>query len=200
VTHTVDDSIFNDKELIRRRQQPSSPHYGRIYVTYTKFHLLPNGFSDYCAAPALVHGHRPDHEPLAVHVVRTRRFSPTNRVATVRLLRQPVQRSRSRETAHVGRWVRLRELQRRVSTRIALPEVRPTEARPSWRARCRSTRRVSTWTSWTPPVTTPCRQRTSGAEHHDPGLQSEDRTLLVRLPEQHQPGGLPGRHLLPDFN
>src|SRR5438874_102241 len=27
---------------------PSSPHYGRIYVTYTKFHIQPDGFSDYC--------------------------------------------------------------------------------------------------------------------------------------------------------
>ena len=48
VTHTVDDSIFNDKELIAVDNNPSSPHYGRIYVTYTKFHMLPNGFSDYC--------------------------------------------------------------------------------------------------------------------------------------------------------
>jgi hypothetical protein len=48
VTHTVDDSFFNDKELIVVDNNPSSPHYGRIYVTYTKFHLLPNGFSDYC--------------------------------------------------------------------------------------------------------------------------------------------------------
>lgn len=47
-TGTVDDSIFNDKELITVDNNPSSPHYGRIYVTYTKFHLQPNGFSDYC--------------------------------------------------------------------------------------------------------------------------------------------------------
>ena len=47
-TGTVDESIFNDKELIAVDNNPSSPHYGRIYVTYTKFHLQPNGFSDYC--------------------------------------------------------------------------------------------------------------------------------------------------------
>jgi hypothetical protein len=47
-TGTVDDSIFNDKELIAVDNTPSSPHYGRIYVTYTKFHLQPDGFSDYC--------------------------------------------------------------------------------------------------------------------------------------------------------
>lgn len=47
-TGVVDDSIFNDKELIAVDNTPTSPHYGRIYVTYTKFHLLPSGFSDYC--------------------------------------------------------------------------------------------------------------------------------------------------------
>jgi hypothetical protein len=47
-TGTVDDSIFNDKELIAVDNTPSSPHYGRVYVTYTKFHLLPDGSSDYC--------------------------------------------------------------------------------------------------------------------------------------------------------
>ena len=47
-TGTVDDSVFNDKELIAVDNNPGSPHYGRIYVTYTKFHLQPNGFSDYC--------------------------------------------------------------------------------------------------------------------------------------------------------
>ncbi len=44
----VDESIFNDKELIAVDNNPGSPHYGRIYVTYTKFHIQPDGFSDYC--------------------------------------------------------------------------------------------------------------------------------------------------------
>ena len=47
-TGEVDPSIFNDKELIAVDNTPSSPHYGRIYVTYTKFHIQPDGFSDYC--------------------------------------------------------------------------------------------------------------------------------------------------------
>lgn len=45
---TVDDTIFNDKELIAVDNWPSSPHYGRLYVTYTKFHLMEDGSSDYC--------------------------------------------------------------------------------------------------------------------------------------------------------
>src|ERR687887_2482794 len=47
-TGDVDPSIFNDKELIAVDNTPSSPHYGRIYVSYTKFHIQPDGFSDYC--------------------------------------------------------------------------------------------------------------------------------------------------------
>jgi hypothetical protein len=45
---TVDTSIFNDKDYIAVDNTPSSPHYGRLYVGYTKFHILPSGFSDYC--------------------------------------------------------------------------------------------------------------------------------------------------------
>jgi hypothetical protein len=41
-------SIFNDKELITVDNTPTSPHYGRVYVTYTKFHLAADGSSDYC--------------------------------------------------------------------------------------------------------------------------------------------------------
>jgi hypothetical protein len=41
-------ALFYDKEQITVDNNPSSPHYGRIYVTYIKFHMLPSGFSDYC--------------------------------------------------------------------------------------------------------------------------------------------------------
>ena len=47
-TGKEDDSIFNDKEYIAVDNNPTSPHYGRLYVSYTKFHMRPNGFSDYC--------------------------------------------------------------------------------------------------------------------------------------------------------
>lgn len=43
-----DPSLFYDKEQITVDNNPSSPHYGRIYVTYVKFHIQPDGFSDYC--------------------------------------------------------------------------------------------------------------------------------------------------------
>ncbi len=68
-TGTVDDSIFNDKELIAVDNNPSSPHYGRIYVTYTKFHLQPNGFSDYCPLQLSLHRLDPDREPGALDLV-----------------------------------------------------------------------------------------------------------------------------------
>ncbi len=44
----ADPSIFNDRETITVDNTPTSPHYGRLYVTWTKFHMLPSGFSDYC--------------------------------------------------------------------------------------------------------------------------------------------------------
>jgi hypothetical protein len=47
-TRTVDESIFNDKEYIAVDNTPTSPHYGRLYVTYTKFHIAADGSSDYC--------------------------------------------------------------------------------------------------------------------------------------------------------
>jgi hypothetical protein len=48
VNRTVDDTIFNDKEYITVDNNPSSPHYGRLYVSYTKFHIAADGSSDYC--------------------------------------------------------------------------------------------------------------------------------------------------------
>ena len=47
-TGEIDTSLFLDKEAVAVDNSRSSPHYGRIYVTYAKFHMLPSGFSDYC--------------------------------------------------------------------------------------------------------------------------------------------------------
>jgi hypothetical protein len=48
-----DQTVFYDKELLAVDNNPGSPHYGRLYTTYIKFHLtLPNGRSDYCPVQA----------------------------------------------------------------------------------------------------------------------------------------------------
>ncbi len=47
-TNTVDENSFNDKEYIAVDNNASSPHYGRLYVTYTRFHVRDDGFSDTC--------------------------------------------------------------------------------------------------------------------------------------------------------
>jgi hypothetical protein len=44
----VDDTVFNDKDYIAVDNTPTSPHYGRVYVTYTRFHLDSTGASDTC--------------------------------------------------------------------------------------------------------------------------------------------------------
>lgn len=45
----ADGSLFFDKELLAVDNDPSSSHFGRIYVTAIKFHmLLPSGRSDFC--------------------------------------------------------------------------------------------------------------------------------------------------------
>lgn len=47
-TATVDLNSFNDKEYITVDNNPGSPFYGRLYVTYTRFHILDDGSSDTC--------------------------------------------------------------------------------------------------------------------------------------------------------
>ena len=47
-TGAVDPNVFNDKEYIAVDNTPSSPHYGRLYVTYTRFHFDDTGASDTC--------------------------------------------------------------------------------------------------------------------------------------------------------
>jgi hypothetical protein len=45
---SVNESVFNDKDYIAVDNTPTSPHYGRVYVTYTRFHLDSTGASDTC--------------------------------------------------------------------------------------------------------------------------------------------------------
>ena len=47
-TGAADESVFHDKEWMTVDNTPTSPHYGRVYVSWTKFHLQDDGFSDYC--------------------------------------------------------------------------------------------------------------------------------------------------------
>jgi hypothetical protein len=47
-TGTLDGSIFHDNNQVTVDNNLQSRHYGRIYVTHVKFHIQPNGFSDYC--------------------------------------------------------------------------------------------------------------------------------------------------------
>ena len=47
-TGEANPAIFNDKELIAIDNNPTSPHYGRLYVTYTRFHIKADGSSDSC--------------------------------------------------------------------------------------------------------------------------------------------------------
>jgi hypothetical protein len=46
---TIDGTVFYDKELLAVDNNPASAHYGRLYLTFIKFHMtLPSGRSDYC--------------------------------------------------------------------------------------------------------------------------------------------------------
>jgi hypothetical protein len=47
-TGAVDLATFNDKEYITVDNNPRSPYYGRLYVTWTRFHILSDGSSDTC--------------------------------------------------------------------------------------------------------------------------------------------------------
>jgi hypothetical protein len=60
---SIDGSVFYDKELLAVDNDPSSPHYGRLYLTYIKFHMLSSGRSDYCPAQLLYTDRIPTRDP-----------------------------------------------------------------------------------------------------------------------------------------
>ncbi len=62
---SIDASIFNDKELMAVDNTPSSPHFGRIYVTWTKFHMTGGSYarSDYCPVQAAYTDSIPTADP-----------------------------------------------------------------------------------------------------------------------------------------
>jgi hypothetical protein len=49
VDGTIDASVFYDKELLAVDDNPASPHFGRLYLTFIKFHMSsPSARADYC--------------------------------------------------------------------------------------------------------------------------------------------------------
>jgi hypothetical protein len=62
-TGTIDDSVFNDKDYITVDNNPSSPHFGRLYVTWTRFHMQPSGFSDTCPIKLAYTDNVPTNDP-----------------------------------------------------------------------------------------------------------------------------------------
>jgi hypothetical protein len=61
---SLDGSLFYDKELMAVDNSPTSPHFGRVYVTYTKFHAVgASGRSDYCPVQSAYTDHIPTNNP-----------------------------------------------------------------------------------------------------------------------------------------
>jgi hypothetical protein len=62
---SIDASVFYDKELMAIDNAPSSPHFGRIYVTYTKFHMTGGSYarSDFCPVQAAYTDSIPTADP-----------------------------------------------------------------------------------------------------------------------------------------
>ncbi len=62
---SIDGSVFYDKELMAIDNTPSSRYFGRIYVTYTKFHMTGGAYarSDYCPIQAAYTDAIPTSDP-----------------------------------------------------------------------------------------------------------------------------------------
>lgn len=62
-TDTVNDAFFNDKEYIAVDNTPTSRYYGRLYVTYTRFHIRADGASDSCPIKLSYTDNVPSYNP-----------------------------------------------------------------------------------------------------------------------------------------
>jgi hypothetical protein len=61
---SIDGSVFYDKELMAVDNNAGSSHYGRIYMTFIKFHLVaPSGRSDYCPVQLAYTDNIPTEDP-----------------------------------------------------------------------------------------------------------------------------------------
>jgi len=74
-TGALDGSIFHDNNQVTVDNNLHSRHYGRIYVTHVKFHIQPNGFSDYCPVQVDYTDDVPTFNPTASPRARTSRSS-----------------------------------------------------------------------------------------------------------------------------
>jgi hypothetical protein len=63
-------AVFYDKDELAVDNNPSSPYYGRLYVGFTKFHIQPNGFSDYCPINITYTNNVPTQDPANAHWVK----------------------------------------------------------------------------------------------------------------------------------
>ena len=64
---SIDASVFYDKELMAVDNTPGSPYFGRLYVTYTKFHMTGGSYarSDYCPVQGAYTDAIPTADPAA---------------------------------------------------------------------------------------------------------------------------------------
>jgi hypothetical protein len=62
-TDEANPAFFNDKELIAIDNTPTSAHYGRLYVTYTRFHIKADGMSDSCPIQVSYTDNVPSFDP-----------------------------------------------------------------------------------------------------------------------------------------
>ena len=99
---TVDESVFHDKEYLTVDNHPSSPHYGRIYVTWTKFHIAPDGSSDFCPIQVASTDSVPTTNPLLATFAQASVVPDAPRQRRVWRVGQPVQRAQGRAGRHPG--------------------------------------------------------------------------------------------------
>ena len=196
-TGTVDDSIFNDKELIAVDNTPTSPHYGRVYVTYTKFHLLPSGFSDYCPIQLSYTDSIPTENPVLTTWSHTA-IQPDDpggdgTGSSANQFSDPVvEKNGTLDVGFVSEDCN-------DSFDPHLLFQRSTDGGQTFLPNAVQIDKAGQYEDFK-----------DGAGRHHPadgfprtehavaGLQPADRQAAVRLPEQHQPADLAGRHLLPD--
>ena len=197
-TGKVNDAVFNDKDYIAVDNTPTSPHYGRVYVTYTKFHMLRTGFSDYCPIKLAYSDTVPSSRPVTGDVAAHRGQPESTRGGnglgeSANQFSVPVvEPNGTLDVAYV-----LEECNTSLDHAPALPAVDrrrgelPAERRARWTSR-------ATRGSTTRPRPTCFRTRAFRAPNTDRWPTSANTgTLDVRVHEQHQPAGARRHHRQP---